>query len=176
VKRFQLALEAAAEARRTVPNLRVKLIGDGPLRDELNAWVARHGAASWVDVAGHIKRTELLHEYRRAWVVLSASLAEGWGLTLTEAAACGTPAVATDIRGHRCSVVDGTTGLLAVPELLGTELARVLHDHALRERLGAAAMARAQTLTWEASATGVLRVLHHEALERYGAGAPTAWR
>ena len=68
----------------------------------------------WVDAAGTTSTvTTLLDEYRRAWVVASASLAEGWGLTLTEAAACGTPAVATDIRGHRCSVVDGGTGLLA---------------------------------------------------------------
>jgi len=164
VKRFQLALEAAAVARRSVPNLRIKLIGDGPLRDELNAWVAAHDAGAWVEVAGHVKRTELLHEYRRAWVVLSASLAEGWGLTLTEAAACGTPAVATDIRGHRCSVVDGVTGVLAPPDRLGDELTDVLTDETLRERLGAAALARARTLTWDASATGVLRVLHHEAL------------
>jgi glycosyltransferase involved in cell wall biosynthesis len=160
VKRFQLAVEAAAAARRSVPDLRVRLIGDGPLRPELDRWVAEHDATSWVDVAGRIDRHELLDEYRRAWVVLSASLAEGWGLTLTEAAACGTPAVATDIRGHRCSVVDGTTGRLAPPERLGETLATVLTDHTLRTRLGRHALARARRLTWEASATGVLRVFH----------------
>ena len=166
VKRFHLALEAAAVARRTVPALQVRLIGDGPLRPELDRWVAEHDATSWVDVAGRIDRRELLDEYRRSWVVLSASLAEGWGLTLTEAAACGTPAVATDIRGHRCSVVDGTTGLLAPPERLGETLATVLNDHDFRERLGRDALARARTLTWEASATGVLRVFHGEVLNR----------
>ncbi len=72
---------------------------------------------------GHVERDELRAEYRRAWVVASGSLAEGWGLTLTEAAACGTPAVATDIRGHRCSVVDGRTGVLAAPAELGDALA-----------------------------------------------------
>ena len=79
---------------------------------------------------------------------------------MTEAAACGTPAVATDIRGHRCSVVDGTTGLLASPDHLGEALARVLADDALRQRLGDAALARARTLTWDASALGILRVFH----------------
>jgi glycosyltransferase involved in cell wall biosynthesis len=168
VKRFHLALEAAAAARRAVPDLRVRLIGDGPLRPELDRWVAEHDATNWVDVAGRVDRHELLDEYRRAWVVLSASLAEGWGLTLTEAAACGTPAVATDIRGHRCSVVDGRTGLLAPPERLGDALATVLTDHGLRERLGRDALARARTLTWEASATGVMRVFHGEVLKRRG--------
>ena len=63
-----------------------------------------------------------------AWLVSSASLAEGWGLTLTEAAACGTPAVATDVSGHRSSVVDGVTGVLAPLERLGETMADVLLD------------------------------------------------
>ncbi len=102
VKRFDRALDAAAQARRRVPGLRVRVIGDGPSRPELEAWVAANDAHEWVTFTGRIEHDELPDEYRRAWVVLSASLVEGWGLTLTEAAGCGTPAVATDIRGHRC--------------------------------------------------------------------------
>jgi glycosyltransferase involved in cell wall biosynthesis len=160
VKRFGLLLEAAAEARASVPNLRLRLIGDGPLRAELDAWIQARGAQDWVDLPGHLDRPALRDEYRRAWVVASGSLAEGWGLTMTEAAACGTPAVATDIRGHRCSVVDGTTGVLAPPDRLGEALARLLGDDALRQRLGDAALARARTLTWDASALGILKVFH----------------
>jgi glycosyltransferase involved in cell wall biosynthesis len=150
--------------RRTqVTDLRLRLVGDGPLRGELQQWTADNGAREWVEFAGYVQRPDLSDEYRRAWAVLSASVAEGWGLTLTEGAACGTPAVATDIRGHRSSVVDGVTGLLAPPERLGEALATVLSNHDLRERLAASALARARTLTWEASATGVLRALHDEA-------------
>ena len=93
-------------------------------------------------------------------MVASASLVEGWGLSLTEAAACGTPAVATDIRGHRCSVVDGRTGVLVPVEDLGRALAEVLGDERRRGELAAAALARARTLTWDASALGILRVFH----------------
>jgi glycosyltransferase involved in cell wall biosynthesis len=164
VKRFRLALEAAGAARRAVPDLRLRLVGDGPLAGELHRWVADHDASGWVEFAGYVDRHRLPDEYRRAWVVLSASLAEGWGLALTEAAACGTPAVATDIRGHRSSVVDGVTGLLAPPERLGPTLAAVLGDRALRDRLGAAARERAGALTWERTATGVLAVLRGEVL------------
>jgi len=67
--------------------------------------------------------------------------------------------VATDIRGHRSSVVDGVTGLLARPDELGGAMATVLLDHDLRTRLGEAAHARARTLTWDASALGVARQL-----------------
>jgi glycosyltransferase involved in cell wall biosynthesis len=166
VKRFHLALEAAAAARLAVPELRLRLVGDGPLSGELRSWVVANDAAAWVEFAGYVDRHQLPDEYRRAWVVLSASLAEGWGLSLTEAAACGTPAVATDIRGHRSSVIDGETGLLAAPDRLGETLRGVLVDHALRERLGTAAQERARTLTWERSATGALEVLHGEVFGR----------
>ena len=160
VKRFGLLLAAALAARARVPELHVRLVGDGPERPALEHWIAGHGAEGWIELTGHLRRDQLRDEYRRAWVVASASLAEGWGLSLTEGAACGTPAVATDIRGHQCSVVDGTTGLLAPPDGLGAALAAVLTDDALRTRLASAALARANTLTWDASALGVLRVFH----------------
>ena len=168
VKRFHLALEAAAEARRAIPDLRLRLVGDGPLAGQLREWVADHGAREWVEFAGYVSHSELRDEYRQAWVVISASLAEGWGLSLTEAAACGTPAVATDIRGHRCSVIDGQTGVLAAPERLGEALRTVLVDHQWREQLGRAGEGRARTLTWERSATGVLEVLHREVMGKAG--------
>ena len=100
----------------------------------------------------------MVADYRRAWLVVSGSLAEGWGLSLTEAAACGTPAVATDIRGHRSSVVDGVTGVLVEPTHLGATIADVLTDDASPGALGGAALARARTLTWDASALGVTNV------------------
>jgi glycosyltransferase involved in cell wall biosynthesis len=168
VKRFELAIDAAVAARRSVPNLTLRIVGDGPLRDALTARTEAAGASGWIELTGRVSHETLRDHYRSAWVVLSASLAEGWGLTLTEAAACGTPAVATDISGHRCSVVDGETGVLAPPSGLADALTAVLTDHSRRKQLGAAALARAQTLSWEATATGVLAVLHAEVMRRAG--------
>ncbi|MFM7686251.1 MAG: glycosyltransferase family 4 protein [Actinomycetota bacterium] len=166
VKRQDQLIEAAVIARRRVPDLRLVIVGDGPLRPELELSISAHSAADWITLPGHLTHRELISLYQQAWLVSSASLAEGWGLTLTEAAACGTPAVATDINGHRSSVVDGVTGVLAPLDRLGDTIADVLLDHGRREALGAAALERARTLTWEASATGVLRGLHSETLAR----------
>jgi glycosyltransferase involved in cell wall biosynthesis len=93
-------------------------------------------------------------------------LAEGWGLALTEAAGCGTPAVATDISGHRCSVLDGQTGLLAPLENLGRALADVLLDDSLRAKLSRQAESRARTLTWDALAAGVLHPLYQQVINQ----------
>jgi glycosyltransferase involved in cell wall biosynthesis len=160
VKRFGLLLEAIERARDEVPDLRLRIAGEGPLRPDLERWIDEHGAGEWVRLLGAVPHESLRDEYRRAWLVASASLAEGWGLSLTEGAACGTPAVATDIRGHRCSVIDGRTGVLVAPDDLGPTIAAVVTDPDRRARLASAALARARTLTWDQSSLGVLRVFH----------------
>jgi glycosyltransferase involved in cell wall biosynthesis len=85
-------------------------------------------------------------------------------MTLTEAAACGTPAVATNIAGHSDAVVDGESGLL-VDEVdgLSDALGRVLGDEVLRSRLSKGAVAHARWFTWDATARRALEALAEEA-------------
>ena len=166
VKRQDKLIDEAAVAKLRVPDLQLVIVGDGPLRPVLEERIAHHGAGDWIHLAGRLSHEQLIELYQRAWLVTSASLAEGWGLTLTEAAACGTPAVATDVNGHRSSVVDGVTGVLVPLERLGDTLADVLLDDPRRKALADAALTRAQTLTWEASARGVLAGLHSQVMAK----------
>lgn len=161
VKRFVDLLDACADARARLGRpLTVVLVGDGPDRPLIDRWIADHDAAGWVRLAGRVSNDELRDLYRRAWLVASASLAEGWGLALTEAAACGTPAVATDIGGHRCSVVDGETGILVpTPADLGPAISALIADDTRRAALADAARARSLTLTWDRVAEEVLQAL-----------------
>ena len=89
------------EARAVGPTSRLVIVGEGYEREGARGAgrVARRRGR--VRFAGRVSDDELVDLYRRAWVVASASAREGWGMTLTEAAACGTPAVATRIAGHR---------------------------------------------------------------------------
>jgi glycosyltransferase involved in cell wall biosynthesis len=83
---------------------------------------------------------------------------EGWGISILEAAACGTPTVASDAPGLRDAVRDGETGLLAPHgdvDALADRLERLLADADLRERMGAAARRFAENLGWDASARAV---------------------
>jgi glycosyltransferase involved in cell wall biosynthesis len=166
VKRFDALILAMAEVRQRVPGASLVVVGEGAERERLEDLVADLDAGDWVRLAGRVSDDELVELYRSAWLVASASVAEGWGMTLTEAAACGTPSVVTDIAGHRDAVVPGRTGLLVAPGELADALASTLADAELRDRLGNAALARAAGLSWEATAAGTLAVLAGEARRR----------
>lgn len=166
-KRFDELVTLVARVRESVPDLQLVIVGDGYERPALEAQVDELEARGWVRLAGKVSDEELLSLYRRAWVVASASIAEGWGMTLTEAAACGTPAVATDIAGHRDSVASGQSGLLAADSRqLAEQLTAVLTDPSLREELTRGALAHAATLTWDATALGAFTPLALDALRR----------
>ena len=166
VKRFDRLIEAALVAQRRVPNMQLVIAGEGPERARLEHMIRHNDAESWITLVGHVPREGLLDLYRSAWLVSSASIAEGWGLTMTEAAACGVPAVATNISGHRCSVVQGVTGELTELSGLGDVMGNLLLDQNRRHDMGQAALARARTLTWDASALGVIKELHGQVLVR----------
>jgi glycosyltransferase involved in cell wall biosynthesis len=88
-------------------------------------------------------------------------------MTLTEAGACATPAVATRIAGHEDAVRDGESGILVDDrEDLAQAIEKLCTDSALRSRMGDAAQKRASELQWSATAVGTLEVLAAEAVRR----------
>ncbi len=92
---------------------------------------------------------------QNAWVHVLPSLKEGWGISVLEAGACGTPTVGYVVDGLRDAVKDGETGLL-VPygdiERLAEAIKKVLQDVNLRKRLSQNSMAYAGTFRWDKSA------------------------
>lgn len=81
-------------------------------------------------------------------------------MTLTEAAACGTPGIATDIPGHRDAIQDGQSGILVgLNESFADRLSEVLLNDQLRATLSIGALTYAQTLTWGRTATDIFALL-----------------
>ena len=85
-------------------------------------------------------------------------------MTITEAAACGTPAVVLDIAGHRDAVLPGESGLL-VPEedSLADALVAALQDPEELIRLQAGALRYAATFSWDEVALSLFRLLNDRA-------------
>jgi glycosyltransferase involved in cell wall biosynthesis len=165
VKDFPRLVRVMAGVRERVPDVELVIVGEGYARDEIEGVIASVGGESWVHLPGRISDDELRDLYRRSWVTVSASTREGWGMTLTEAAACGTPTVATDIAGHADAVAADRSGLLRSSDAdLTDAVSSVLTDADLRARLQDGALARAAELTWEGAALANFAVLSDDAV------------
>ena len=91
-----------------IPEAQLWIVGRGAQRDKLEAM------ANGLNVKffGYVDEARKLDLMQRAHAVLVPGIREGWGMVITEANACGTPAIAYDIVGYWDAVRDGETGLL----------------------------------------------------------------
>ena len=159
-KRIEVVLDVLA----AIPEAHLDIAGDGDHRAALETEIKERGLRERVTLHGFVTEEVKAGLLGRAWVSLTASSAEGWCLTVMEAAACGTPSAALRVGGLPESIVDGETGRLAdTPRELAVAVQGLVADPALRDRLGAAAEARARGFTWEATAEANLEVLEQAA-------------
>jgi len=118
VKGVEFALRAVALARRGIPGLTYTVVGDGPLRRDLEALADELGITDSVKFEGQLPREMVIEHYRMAdlfllpGVVAAAGDEENQSVALAEAQACGLPVVASRIGGIPESVKDGESGIL----------------------------------------------------------------
>ncbi len=171
-------LRAFATVRRRLPSARLVVMGDGPHRATLERDARALGESGAVEFTGFLPAGEKVRRLREAWVSALSSPKEGWGLTVVESNACGTPVVASRSPGLVDSVQDGVSGILVPhgdPARLATELERVLTDGELRARLSRGGLAWARRFDWDRAAAEAWQVacavVEHRQLPRAFAGA-----
>src|SRR4051812_14382179 len=152
-KGIDLVLRAFAEA--AIPDATLEIAGAGDHRPQLERLAASLDLGHRARFLGRISEEDKVSLLRRSWALAFASPKEGWGITNLEAAACGTPVVASSSPGIRESVRDGETGFL-VPHgntaAMAVALQRIASSPALVRTLGAAARTFAESFTWERAA------------------------
>jgi glycosyltransferase involved in cell wall biosynthesis len=127
--------------------VRLLLVGDGPLRDELTSLVAQLGLEKRVEFVGSQPPNVVAKLLAGAVCAVLASRDEPFGIAAVEAMAVGTPVVATDVGGLRESVTHEESGLVVPVDdegALAVALTRLTSDAELRQRLGHAAAERAK--------------------------------
>lgn len=136
-------VRAAAIAGAKYPHIRLALIGDGPLRPQVQGLALQLGIGDRLTLAGH--RADAAALTQAFDIAVVASLSEGSSLTAMEAMAWGRPVVATAVGGVREVVADGQTGLLvppADPQALGEAICSLLADPQRAQAMGEAGRQR----------------------------------
>ena len=165
-KRIDRVLDTVA----ALPEGTLDIVGDGDQREALEQEVVERGLGDRVTFHGHVSEEEKQRLLARSWLALTASSAEGWCLSVVEAGACRTPTAALRVGGLSEVIVDDQTGLLAdEPEELVEGVRELLADRPRLEAYSDAALARAESFTWDTTAGGMLEVMEQaEAVHQAG--------
>jgi glycosyltransferase involved in cell wall biosynthesis len=156
LKRYkQIDLILQAFARLAHASAVLDIAGTGDDRSRLEQLARSLDLGHRVRFLGFVSESGKLELLRAAWALVLTSPKEGWGITNLEAAACGTPVIASDSPGLRDSVRHGETGYL-VPHgdvaALVTVMRAIADAPDLVATLGRGGRAFAETLTWDRAA------------------------
>jgi L-malate glycosyltransferase len=148
IKRVDRLLGAIALAVETLPDLRAVIVGDGPLREELETLAEQRGVRDRVTFAG--RRADVPAWLRRSRVFILTSASEGVALSLMEAMMCRLPAVVPDVGDLRDLVEDGSNGFVVSPateRAFADAIVKLLQDPDRYRRFRAATAERAASYT-----------------------------
>ena len=165
-KRTSSIIEAIPPLLDEYPHLEVHLVGDGSERSAIEALVESLSLSDHVILHGSVSSSERDRILHTAWLSVSASEGEGWGLSVVEANAAGVPVLAYRRPGLRDSIRDGETGWLIdenqdLSSAIGHALQQMGDEDAARA-LGTAARQWASQFTWDKMADQMLLLLTAE--------------
>jgi glycosyltransferase XagB len=163
-KNIDTVLLAFAQVIKKFPTAKLTIAGEGDAIRMLKKLVKDLSLEKNVVFSGRITEEEKVILFQESWLMIQASSFEGWGITVIEANACGTPVVASNVIGLRDSVLNGKTGLL-FEERNETELASILigltKAHEKRDSFSKEARIWSTLYTWDKSADQFLKIIEN---------------
>jgi glycosyltransferase involved in cell wall biosynthesis len=159
-KGLHLAFRALARARRSLPNVKLKIIGTGEDRAWLQDQARAAGVTDLLEWVPSTPHDEIAREYRQSLALVFPSLHDSGGMVVLESLAAGLPVICLDLGGPGaiatpdCGIViqARNAGEGAVIEELADGMIRVAADAALRAQLAGNAVNRVTQLTWDRAA------------------------
>jgi phosphatidylinositol alpha-mannosyltransferase len=147
--------------RERVPQSRLIIVGDGPLRGKVESYISRHRVANVV-MAGYVPDSVKPRYYNSADIFCApATGAESFGIVLLEAMASALPVVATEVPGYMSVLEPGRDSLTVRPKgwaELGAALIVLARDAQLRARMGMYGHEKARRYAWDVVASQVIEV------------------
>ena len=139
-KGHQVLLDAARIVSKEHSNLRLLIVGDGPLRNELQEYANKLGISSKVVFTGQRQRKDVSRLLNLSDIyVLSSILREGFSISIAEAMAMSKPVIASNLGGIPELIEDKVNGLLVAPGNsyeLAAAVEKLVSDRSMREKMG----------------------------------------
>jgi len=138
-KGLKILIEAAKHVRSHINDVKFILVGDGPLRNELEHLIKVRGLTNHMSLIGPLKHEEVADVLAKASIFTFPSIKEGMPKAVLEAMAAGKAVVASDIPGMDEIIESGFNGVLVQPRnasALGDTIIALLNDKRLRKSLG----------------------------------------
>ena len=160
-KRIDHVLKAFRIVMREIPDAELVIAGRGEATNLKNLAKNLNIDRS-VMFMGEVNEKQKIEILSSSWVYVITSTKEGWGISVIEANACGTPAVAYDVPGLRDSVKHGYNGLLVENgniEALANTIINLIKNDSLRKELSKNAVEWAKQFSWDRSAEMFERVI-----------------
>jgi glycosyltransferase involved in cell wall biosynthesis len=171
-KALEVLLQAFAKVARKNAAYKLMLVGDGPLRADLEKLAVDLQLNERVIFAGQLERREVVIRLHGCTVFVLPSRSEPFGIAIAEAMACGKPVVGSRVGGIPEIVDDGQDGLLVEPDnpaALAEAIRRLASDESLRKKLGSQAVAKIRDrFLWEHTGAAYQRLFSE--LGRIGQG------
>jgi glycosyltransferase involved in cell wall biosynthesis len=164
-KNVDTAISAFAQINSKYKNSRLTIAGFGEDLPNLIRLIKRLKIEDSVTFAGKVDEGEKLKLLSESWVCLQPSSIEGWGITVIEANACGTPVIASDVKGLRDSVKNGETGFLVEPrnpDAFAAAMEYLISNSEKIRNLSMNAVFWSENFSWDKSSWELMTLLNRE--------------
>jgi glycosyltransferase involved in cell wall biosynthesis len=151
-KNVDILLEAVNHLRKTVPDIKCHIIGDGPEKERLIGLAGEHGLLDNVKFFGFMEYDEIIACMKSSKLLVLPSSREGFGMVVIEAFACGVPVITVKNQRNAASMlVSEGTGFVVDPDIreLSGAIHKIITDGVLRKKMSVSAVEAAREYEWD---------------------------
>jgi len=159
-KRVSILPKLMSEIIIKVPNAKMYIAGNGEEFQTIKDEITKYNLKDKVLLLGNISEKEKLRLMQQSWLFVTPSSMEGWGLTVLEANACGTPSLAFNVPGLKEAIKNNYSGYLIDTEKeLNEKIIKLINNKKLRDKLSKNSIKWASNFNWDTSAKKTLDLL-----------------
>ncbi len=151
-KNVDMLLQAVNHLRKTVPDIKCHIIGDGPEKERLIGLAGEHGLLDNVKFYGFMEYDEIIAYMKSSKSLVLPSSREGFGIVVIEAFACGVPVITVKNQRNAASMlVSEGTGFVVNSDAreLSRAILTIITDSALHKKMSSAALDASQAYNWD---------------------------